>query len=129
MRLAPIALVFGLLILGCTFTDVKGATCTADDLFEAQNGDRYCLDPAAPAECEHVVDEIIDAFVTCADGAFTEDELREQLADEGVTWNCESAVATSTELDVCYADLIEPECDGGVAVITEACAGSVLAEE
>lgn len=76
-----------------------------------------------------MVDEIIDAFVTCADGAFTEDELRDELEDEGVTWDCESAVATSTELDECYADLIEPECDEGVAVITVACKGSVLAEE
>ncbi len=127
MKLAPIVILFGVLSLACTLTDVKGETCPSDEMFEAENGDRYCLDEGAPAECEEVVDEIINAFVICGDGAFTEEELREALEDEGVTFDCDSAVATSTELEECYDDLADPECEEGVAVMTDACEGSVLA--
>lgn len=126
MKLTPILALIGFSSLACTLTDVKGDTCVADDMFEAENGDRYCLDEGAPEECEQVVDAIIDAFVTCGDGAFTEEELRDELDEEGVTFDCDSAVATSTELDTCYDDLADPECDNGVAVMSEACEGSVL---
>ncbi|GDX81299.1 hypothetical protein LBMAG42_31100 [Deltaproteobacteria bacterium] len=126
MKLTPIVALIGLLSLACTLTDVKGDTCVADDMFEAENGDRYCRDEGAPSECEEVVDAIIEAFVTCGDGAFTEAELRDELAEEGVTFDCESAVATSTDLEECYDDLADPECDNGVAVMTDACEGSVL---
>jgi len=129
MKLAPIVTLIGLCSLACALTDDKGDTCTADDMFESENGDRYCRDEGAPAECEHVVDEIIDAFVTCGDGAFTEAQLRLQLAQDGVTWDCDLAVATSVDLDTCYAQLTDPECEAGVAVISDECEGSILAVE
>ncbi len=128
MKPAPIVMFLGLCSLACALTDVKGDTCEAADMFQTEDGDRYCRDEAAPAECEHVVDEIIDAFVTCADGAFTEAELRDELEAQGVDFNCDEAVATSTSLDVCYADLEDPTCEDGLAVITDACESSVLAE-
>ncbi len=129
MKLAPTLALIGLCCLACSYTDVKGDTCTADDLFEAENGDRYCRDADAPDECEAVVNEMIDAFVTCGDGAFTEDQLRLQLAQDGVTWDCDLAVATSLDLDTCHEQLADPECEDGVAVISEECQGSILAVE
>lgn len=129
MRLRLVLAALALSSLACGVTDVKDQTCSTDDAFQSEEGDIYCRDEAAPAECEQVVNEIIDAFVTCADGAFTEEELREALEDQRVTFDCDAAVATSTELDQCYDDLADPECEDGLAVLTEACEGSVLAEE
>lgn len=128
MKLAPLLAVLGLFTLGCALTDIKGDTCTADDMFQTVDGDQYCRDEAAPDECEQVVDAIIDAFVLCADGAFTEEELRAELAAEGVTFDCDAAVATSVDLDECYAQLADPTCQDGLAVISEECEESVLAE-
>lgn len=128
MKLAPLIAIFGALSLACALTDVKGDTCEAADMFQTEEGDRYCRDPAAPGECEDVVDGIFEAFVYCADGAFTEDELRDELAAQGVSVDCDEAVATSTELDTCYEDLADPTCEDGLAVISEACKGAVLAE-
>lgn len=129
MKLAPTLAVLGLLSLGCALTDVKGDSCSADDMFEAPDGDRYCRDADAPADCEVVVDAIIGAFVTCGDGAFTEDELRLELAKEGVTFHCEDAVATSLDYDTCLDQLADPECKDNLAVISDECEGSVLAPE
>ncbi len=123
--------VFALFLFGfgCAVTDVKDNSCAASDAFETEQGDIYCLDEAAPAQCEHVVDEIIDAFVTCSDGAFTEDELLDELEQEGVSFSCDEAVATSTEFDTCIEQLQDPECEGDLAVISEECQGSVFVEQ
>ena len=118
----------GALSVACALTDSKDATCSADEMYEAESGDRYCFDETASAECEHVMDEIIDAFVTCGEGAFTESELRDELEKAGVNFPCDEAVATTGDLDTCYAQLADPTCDGNLAVISDECSGAVLVE-
>lgn len=129
LRLLGTLGLLGGLVLGCTVTDVKGDTCPQADAFQTAAGDLYCLDPAAPSDCERVVDEIIDAFVTCGDGAFTEAELLDELERAGVSFECEAAVATSTDYEECLDQLQEPTCADGVAQISAECEGSVLAPE
>ncbi len=112
--------------LACTGTDSAGETCPLDELYEASDGTQYCRDDFAPEDCELLYEEIIDAFVTCADGAFTEEELREEIAAQGVDLDCDEAVATTDEYEVCVDELREPTCSGRLAELPEACQGAVL---
>lgn len=129
MKIVLLLASIGLLSLGCALTDSKDATCPAEEMYQSEAGDRYCLDEAAPAECDHVVDEILDAFVLCSDGAFTEAELRAEIEAQGIDFPCDDAVATSNELDTCYEQLADPECEDSLPVISSECEGSVLAKE
>ncbi len=61
MKLAPIMLFLGVASLACALTDVKGDSCPSGEIFETAEGDRYCLDEGAPAECEDGVAVITEA--------------------------------------------------------------------
>ena len=111
-------------------TDVKGESCGLGDAMVDADGTTYCPDANAPADCEAAFDTIIEAFVNCADGAFTEEELRNEIDQESTLGDCDYAVATSVTYDDCLDSLSAPECnDDGYAVLPEACTGAVLMSE
>lgn len=126
MRARLVLVLIGGFCLACTGTDSAGETCPIDELYESGDGTQYCRDDFAPEDCELLYEELIDAFVTCAEGAFTEEELREEIAAQGVDLDCDAAIATTDDYDVCIDDLREPTCEDRIAQLPEACQGAVL---
>ena len=118
MSVRCIALAAVVMASGCTVDD-KGLTCGLLDPYVTADGETYCPDPAAEDDCVLVRDTMVEAFVRCgADEAAATDAATS-------TFDCSTAVATTTSFDDCVTQLDEA-CLATAADLPEPCVGAVL---
>jgi hypothetical protein len=99
----------------CT-TDVKGESCGFLDAFVDSEGNTYCPDDNAPADCEELKDAVVGSFVECG----LDEETARSTADDAFA--CDSAVATTTDFDACI-ELLEKGC---TVTMPDECSGALL---
>jgi hypothetical protein len=107
-------------------TDDKGESCGLLDALYDNDGNTFCPDENAPADCETLFDVYIDAAVACASDAgipITEEDVR---ADEALP-DCDNAVATRPSFDDCIDDIEGAACEtDGTLPLPDTCKGAVL---
>jgi hypothetical protein len=105
---------------GCT-TDEKGLNCGLLDVYTNSAGEAYCPDPAAEDDCVLLRDTMVESFVRCGLDEATATEAAEDSFD------CTTAVATTTSFDDCVAKLDDADlCLVTAADLPESCYGAVL---
>lgn len=128
-----LALVVLVPLAGC-ITDAKGESCGFLDAYvdpadeDDAEDETYCPDADAADDCDALTDAIIDAAVTCSQGAVSAEQLRADLEDQGALPDCESAVATDLSYDDCMDALDDPPCEpnGTLGALPASCQGAVL---
>lgn len=130
MRLLCCCSVLFLVALGAACgNDSKGNSCGVLDMYVSSDDDTYCPDPDAPEQCEALFDDMLGAFVICAEESglsYDEDDLRAELEDRGALPSCDRAVATSLGYEDCQDLLRDPECEGSTPKLGDSCSGVVL---
>lgn len=102
---------------GCT-TDVKGESCGFLDALVDKDGDTYCPDENAEADCEALSEALVDSQVDCG---LPEEDVQQAIDD---AFDCDFAVATSNTFDGCSEAVDEGFClvDG----LPDDCKGAIL---
>lgn len=121
-------------LLAACVTDAKGESCGLLDAYvdpadeDDAEDETYCPDADAADDCEALTDAIIDAAVTCSQGAVSAEQLRADLEEQGALPDCASAVATDLSYDDCMDALDDPPCeaDGTLGALPADCQGAVL---
>jgi hypothetical protein len=105
---------------GCT-TDDKGLSCGLLDGYITSDGETYCPDPAAPDDCVLVRDTMVESFVRCG---LDDVDATDAAAS---TFDCRTAVATTTSFDDCIAQLDDTDtCLATAADLPASCIGAVV---
>lgn len=120
MPVRLLALVVVVVVSGCT-VDEKGLTCGLLDPYITAAGETYCPDPAAADDCVLIRDAMVESFVRCGanDDAAT--------AAAASTFDCSTAVATTTSFDDCISALDDTDaCLATAADLPDSCVGAVL---
>ncbi len=119
MSFRSIALVVVAAVSGCT-TDDKGLSCALADVYIAADGKTWCPDPAAPGDCERVRDAMVTSFVRCG----TDDDANDAAER---TFDCSTAVTTTTSLNECLAALDDDDtCLATAADLPDDCVDAVV---
>ena len=105
---------------GCT-TDEKGLNCALRDTYTNSADETYCPDPDAEDDCVLLRETMVEAFVRCGLNEATATNAAED------TFDCATAVATTTSFDTCVAELDDDDlCLVTAADLPESCYGAVL---
>jgi hypothetical protein len=104
----------------CT-TDEKGDSCGLLDAYSNDDGEVYCPDEGAAADCEDVKDALVDSIVACG---FLDEDSADDAAEDA--FDCDDAVATTTDFDDCLDTLEQGECIESTDDLPDDCKGAVL---